>query len=346
MMRTLTLLILASALGLANGASANDSAMGGAGYDLVPERSTSVRMVSEEIQIDEVGEGSRWRVHARYVFRNASDEPVELTMGFPERRCDPDADGDCNGDGRFEQMQTFVRGVQVGERIGEVGARTPWRVELGRVFLFEVRFAARETVEIVHSYRVVGDVSVMGYGLSYVTRTGANWNGPIGFARFTVRLRSAPPVYVVPREYDLVMARHLDRTASGFGFELVYEQRDWVPRRNFSITVYSLMTLLEAAGCPWDHVPPSDEAATARRFDAATLRFCRNLPYARHGYPFRDRGLRRRLYRRGIRLESYLGGRTRFLEDGAFSESRLTSEDWAYIGLVRRLEALRAEQPR
>lgn len=344
MNRALALLVIASALGLADGASANDSAMGGAGYDLVPERSTSVRMVSEEIQIDQVGEGSRWRVHARYVFENAADAPVDLTMGFPERRCDPEGDGDCNSDGRFEQMQTFVRGVQVAERIGEVGSRTPWHVELGRVFLFDVRFGPHETVEIEHDYRLVGDVSVMGYGLWYVTRTGGNWNGPIGLARFTVRLRAAPPLYVVPREYDLVNARHLNVADGGFGYELVYEQRDWVPTRNFSITVYSLTTLLVEVGCPSDYVPPQDEAATVRRFDASTLRMCRNLPYARHGRPFRDRRLHRHFYRRGIRINSEFGRRTRFIEDETFTEARLTPEDHAYVALIRRLEALRAGQ--
>lgn len=343
-------LALVALLAIVPPARANDAAMGGTGMDLVPERQTAVRMLEEDIVIAEVGEPSRWRIEARYVFENASDVPVELTMGFPERRCDPDVDGDCMGDGRFEQMQTFVRGVQVAERVGEVGRRTPWRIRLGRVFLFDVRFAARERVEARHVYRMVGNESVMGRGITYVTRTGGLWNGPIGSARFTLRLLSAPPILDVPREYVVASARHVDRASSGHGYEIVFAMRDWTPRRDLEITVFSLATALESAGCPWDGLVsrPTDSAETeelvqsyARQLDDETLRTCRNLPYARHGRPFRTRSLARLFYRRGFDV-ALLGRRHRYLEDPGFTESRLTLEDHRYVAFLARVAAARA----
>lgn len=321
-------------------ASANDSSMGGSGQDLIPERSSAVRMVSEDIRIVREQGMSEWSILAKYVFLNTSREPVALAMGFPEHRCDPDGDNDCNGDGHFREMRTLVRGAEVQHRIGAVSSRSPWHTELGQVFVFDVTFGAEESVTVEHAYKVSGGGSVYAFGLDYVTRTGRNWNGPIGHARFTVELPEAPSAVLENRAYPLLERRY----TTGTRVEYVYEHRNWVPTQNFSFVGLHLDTLATAFECPtWADGPESGlQDASLRHWTDAQLRLCRNLPYAIHGMPFRDRALTRTFYGRRIRIED-LGARTIPLAaDPAFAESRLRLEDHRYVRMIIAEERRRA----
>ncbi|MEZ5584583.1 MAG: DUF4424 family protein [Candidatus Competibacteraceae bacterium] len=144
-------------IGLAPCSMANDMAFGGAGADLVPLTENRVQMVSENIVIERLapggyeilGEGG-WRVSATYRFRNLTDEPVAVQIGFPEPACPEDGDCDFTG---FEAMTATVRGKPVELTIGAVETQHPWAEHIGRVHLFAISFAPNETVEVVHNYR-------------------------------------------------------------------------------------------------------------------------------------------------------------------------------------------------
>jgi len=298
-------------------ASANDSSFGGEGADLAPLRETRVRMKSEDITL--TLRDDLWHVEARYRFDNPTRRAVEIQMGFPERHCDPE--GDCaEGAGRFLDLHTEVRGEQVEMRVGRVGREHEWAPRLGRVFLFDVRFAAREELEIVHRYRMPRSTFVETRDeVFYVTRTGALWAGPIERARFTVRTPYRPGRLAFPEEYQL--QSFVERMDAGEPMtELVFEQRDWTPTRDLDLHLYESYAVM---GQPEVHCPDPtaldyytrrlreriDERERRRmreqlarintRFrslDDAQRRICRNMVFAIHGYAFRSADLRRIFY--------------------------------------------------
>ena len=350
-MRRAVAIIALSVASAAAPVRANDSSFGGSGADLVPLAETRVRMVSEDIAMElapeEVaqreGDGMAWIVHAKYRFENPTAERVRLQMGFPETRCD--GEGDCTGrGGEFRDMTTTVRGRPVRQRIGSVSRREEWP-GLGRVFVYDVTFQPNETVEIEHRYVYDRSRSVMGDHLSYLTKTGALWNGPIEHARFTVRTPYRPWMVVAPGEYRITS--HVERTVEGKDGgvnETVFEARAFTPEEDFAVFLVSvfmsgaMMHGLE--DCPFFYEPDDTEA-----FDAApveTLRLCRALVYARHGKTFDDAALNERFY--GEREPSeemrvYLMGWespswVALRPNPEFSEALLTAEDRAYVAAI------------
>lgn len=294
-MRTLALLCVV----LVAPAPANDASFGGEGADLAPLRETRVRMASEDIVIAQPAPGAdRWDVTATYRFENPTGEAVALTMGFPERHCGPD--DDCGFDNRFTNLRTTVRGERVAQRVAEADPEAAWVPDLGRVYLFDVRFAPGETVEIVHRYRMGQSGSVDGgREVLYVTRTGALWAGPIGRARFTIRTYERPWRLSFPTEYRL--ERYVEAVHRGHGrTEIVFEQTAWTPQRDLHVFLGHAFNGLETFGdldCP---APGGDEERTRERvarIDEDDLAACRNAVFAAHGRPFASAALRRFFYR-------------------------------------------------
>lgn len=87
-----------------------------------------------------------------------------------------------------------------------------------------------------------------------------------------------------------------------------FEARDWTPRRDFVVTLYDwpaqrvdeLVRVREDEArllpCP-DLIELQHDSQGLAGLDESTLALCRNLPYARHGFPFRRADLREALYR-------------------------------------------------
>jgi len=295
-LRPLLLLLL----GAPSTALANDASFGGEGADLAPIRETRVRMASEDIVIAQPAPGAdRWEVTATYRFENPTDEAVELTMGFPERHCAPD--DDCGFDNRFTDLRTTVRGEPVAQRVAETDPDGEWVPDLGRVYLFDVRFAPGEAVEVVHRYRMGQSGSVDGgREVLYVTRTGALWAGTIGRARFTIRTYERPWRLSFPTEYRL--ARYVEAVHRGHGrTEIVFEQRAWTPQRDLHVYLGHPFNGLETFAGDLDCPPPGGDAERTReavaRIDPEDLAACRNAVFAAHGRPFSSAALRRFYYR-------------------------------------------------
>ena len=114
---------------------------------------------------------------------------THLQVGFPELGCM----GDCDTDHPFTMngLSTEVRGKPIYHRTGRIKPENKpvWAPRLGLIHLFDVHFKPHEKVEVVHRYRHASSMSVDGMSVTYLTRTGAFWNGPIGQARFTIRHR-------------------------------------------------------------------------------------------------------------------------------------------------------------
>ncbi len=286
------LLLLAAAALMPAPAAANDSTFGGQGAELIPLQETRVRMAAEDITLEQ--RGDRWHITALYTFENPTDEVVTLQLGFPEEHCHPDADCAADG-GHFRDMVTTVRGQAVPQKTGTVDPKNDWAPHLGRVFLYTVTFQPRERVQVTHRYNHAMSVSVDGPFITYITRTGALWSGPIGEARFTIRAAQRPWVLLHPRAFQL--AAYTERLIAPKTplTEIVFAMKQWTPREDLYVNLAQAQFGLNA-GCPGTFffvgATPEDELrAELRDLSDDALRVCRNLPYAHHGYIFKDKDL-------------------------------------------------------
>lgn len=330
-------LLIASLLGLSANAWANDAAFGGRGAALFPIKETRVRMAAEDITMTYVPywveykdrEGNktkyqqwRWQVEATYTFENPTKEEISLKLGFPETRCDQ-AQDECNGDGRFKKMRTWVREAEVKHTISKSKKVNPKLPAYDRVYLYDVTFKPQETVTIRHSYLYVGSVSVEGIDADYVTRTGSLWNGPIGSARFSVRVPFTPN-YLGWRPHQTLKSIEPIMIKDKGYYQVVFEMKDWTPKEDFSLMTSSAqggngghlgqwsmdqhctsvqefeVNYKEAKEIAKEGKKPFDETAFSVDFwkDTKDLRFCRNLPYALWGYTFKDKALQARYYKK------------------------------------------------
>jgi hypothetical protein len=352
---------------------ANDSAFGGSGGELTPLKETRVQMAWEEITLEKRSDPEvtdlAWYVSARYEFHNPTKEVVKLQIGYPETHCNPDAD--CIGQGgRFRRLKTQVRGQAVKPRVGEVDPKLKWAPPMGQVYLFDVTFQPGERVLIEHQYTYDPSYSVDGEWVDYLTRTGAFWAGPIGRARFTVRMPERPLGVVAPPQYKL--QSYKEAVVNGAPqTELVFENRDWTPTRDFELYFPNVINLGQD-GCPsfdhvhntWTEAGKKDQVAIEQHFqalDREALRTCRNWPYARHGYSFKSRALHEHFYEdayvfNGVpwypsRSQAGKKGKPedqwRFLPmrpNPDFSPKLLTPQEQLYVRLIKAAEAARASK--
>lgn len=324
-------------LGLSLEAQANDAAFGGRGAALFPIQETRVRMAAEDITMTYVpywieykdSEGNktkhkqwRWQVEATYTFVNPTKEEIPLKLGFPETRCDPNQD-ECNGDGRFKQMRTWVREAEVKHTVSKSKKVNPTLPAYDRVYLYDVTFKPQETVIIRHSYLYSGSESVEGIDADYVTRTGSLWGGPIGSARFSVRVPFTPNFLGWRPHQRLKSIEPILLHDTGY-YQIVFEMKDWTPKEDFSLMTSSAqggngghmgqwaldaqcssvheheVNYQEAKQLAKEAQRPFDEVAFSVAFwkDTKDLRFCRNLPFALWGYTFKDKQLQARYYKK------------------------------------------------
>lgn len=357
-------MVLVSMPGLLAGtALANDVAFGGAGADLVPLTEERVRMVSEDILLERtaprgyriLGEGD-WRVEASYRFRNLTDGPVAVQIGFPEPTCD--FYGDCNFEG-FEAMTTLVRGEPVALTMGELQSGHDWAERIDRVHLFQVKFAPHETVEVVHRYRHGLTVHAGGgEGLLYLTRTGAPWAGTIESARFRIRLPFRPWGMGLGEWASHLGGFSAQRVDGQTQVELVFQRQDWEPAHDLELYLGPGRPTLETPalidGCP-SHGELFELEMDAEAVDIDTLRertaslddtelrLCRNAIFAHHGMDFQDPALDRFFYGdEGLRIHEFaerpwLGGAV-FARSEGFSPGVLSEAERAYVRAIQWVE--------
>jgi hypothetical protein len=339
---------------------ANDSSFGGSAADLVPLKETRVRMVSEDIVATFDGE---WKVSAAYVFENPTAQAVTLQMGFPEPRCPEDMD--CHVSQAFKDLETTVRGVPVEHRKGSLSMSKLSEI-LGKVWLYDVSFAAKERVEIHHSYRVGGSYSIGGgYDLVYITRTGALWSGPIGSATFRFRC----PAWMISLTYakgskpnDI----HIVREGEEAYTEVVFEMHDWKPKKDLWVA-FELDGMDAQWKVPAHPVPGIDPCplqsddlfftaqqavddgaaavdALARTWNQQpplALRTCANNVFARYGRKF-DSELYNRFFYGAKGWAPGAPPYKPYAPNPAYSTALLGAHDWAVLKVLRAAKALRA----
>jgi hypothetical protein len=165
---------------------ANDTAMGGSGAGVYPVESTAVRLVRELVVFQEVADS--FSVTADLHFRNDTDQPVTLQLGFPART---KVEGD--GDPEVHDLAIWVDGAPAtAHKVAlsqEESAEIPWE----EIWLFEASFPARAELQILHTYSLTTGGDSMGGRLTqYIFRTGQGWAGRIEQARFVFRFERPP----------------------------------------------------------------------------------------------------------------------------------------------------------
>lgn len=284
---------------------ADDAVFGGQGVNLIPLQETRVRMVSEDVLLEQVknpdydadehiGDATRhWRVEAVYRFENPTDQRLALQMGFPEQRC---TDGCFRRRGAFRDLSTTVRGQPVPQREGKVSLGDRWSRNLGRVFVYDVEFAPRESLEVVHRYTFDASVLVSGEVVDYVTQTGRLWADPIGRARFTIQPLNKPWIAQVPPEYRLISFTHMpcersnEDPARRANTEFVFEMHDWTPREDL------LLHLIQDDGCASGLLGLKCACCDEELRGQQDSPLCAAMVLARHGKTFDDPALSERFY--------------------------------------------------
>ncbi len=350
-------LILALLL-LPAAALANDAAFAGPASDLIPLDRTRVKMLSEHIVLEQPKAGERWQAVATYRFRNPRHKPASLQLGFPEAHCAPEDECAGPNGARFVGLVTTVRGEKVKMVEGKVAANTEWAPRIGRVWMFAVTFAPREELEIVHRYGFYAGLDTAGSSITYVTRTGALWNGPIGVAEFIIRLPERPWTLVYPRGFRLRTCAERRERKRRFT-EIVFKMKKWKPKRDLKLHFGGEPVAPMAGKCPAmktiasamkaEKKSPGSLRRVLTMHNSTELRLCRNRVFARHGYSFADKGLQKRFYGKGglsaeARTRLSIGRKQVVVGlrvDKGYSSSSLTDEEKAYADALSTEEARR-----
>ena len=301
----------------------NDAEYGSFSGMPVPIENDSIRMVSENIIFVDTAKGG-WRVDATYVFENTTDKKVSLKMGYPE------TEGDDSGV-NFKGLKTWVDGKEVKITTKTSGQmKEAWKgYRLGKVHLFDVSFEPSQKQEVKHTFEMAGGGSVAlacEQEISYITRTGRLWKGPIGTARFEVSLLGAFDAYTIPEGYEVKSIKHeVIRKGERSRTNVVFEMKDWMPKEDFRFVMMSecgeeggMDKFYTGVSCPfWSAAElvearvtsqksklteeekkkrQETESAFLKEYSKADLRLCRNYIYARYGYPFKSKDLQKKFY--------------------------------------------------
>jgi hypothetical protein len=255
-----------------------------------------------------------WQADATYVFQNPTAEPIATVFAFPEGCPFAEKNGNVTGfytNPQFRDLTTRVRGQPVATRLIE---QRPWQgLELciGRVHAFDISLTPNERVEIRHRYRFSSGMGIGFEEVQYITRTGALWNGPIGWAEFVVSPRTAAHGLSWPEDFRFAGFEERLGDANEPGrIAYRFEAKDWSPKQDFVVALHGwplASSLATEKGiklpCPdaaqmtsgdpaADSAPDPGADEMLAALTEADLALCRNLPYARHGYPFQRPELR------------------------------------------------------
>ena len=341
-------------------ASANDTAFGGSAASPYPVHTGKIRMVSENITIESDAASGAWLYTCDFVFENLSDDPVTIMMGMPFIRMGNE-ENDFMASRPYDEKEIPVgkplvwnftatvdgRSVPVTE--GKPTVNPDLLEEHYKVaYTWPMRFAGRAARSVRHTYkprrvpggkrrnhaiRKVRNTYKLAYTssagdnfLDYILKTGGLWHdGRIGRSRLKVILDD--PRYVLPRK-DLPMDATMSGTITPAGYEITsgggkivieWDLRNFAPREDLQVVLRHRELFIR------------DQAGRMKRAD---LRKLRNLPYAAHGYVFRDRGLR-----------DYFATLLYPLGNKAFKESDFSENSRELIATVKRLEAKAAPPP-
>ena len=336
-------------------AGANDTAFGGSAASPYPVHTSEIRMVSENITIKSDAESGAWLYTCDFVFENLSEDPVTIMMGMPFFRMSEgeedfiashpsDENAVPAGKPMVWNFTATVDGRSVPVTEGKPTVNPDLLANHYKIaYTWPMRFDGRAARSVRHTYkpgrvpgakrrnhaiRRVRNTYKLGYTyslgdnfLDYILKTGGLWHdGRIGRSRLRVILDD--PHYVLPKKNEDARFASVAGTIKPAGYKVTggggkivieWDLRNFAPKEDLEIIFRHRELFIR------------DDAENMKGADPRKLR---NLPYAAHGYPFKDQGLRdyfaTLLYPRGNK---------------AFKESDFSKSSRALIAGVKRLEA-------
>jgi len=292
--RLSSVLIFLSAVCLGSHATANDTAFGGNGAALMPIETTEIEMVAEKVVMRADEEKNRWDVTCDFTFRNHSDEPVELKVGFPFPDYDPEEEmGDYTlpeGAKMPKPGEPFVWNFEVavdGERQKSDRIEIEPNVDAGlyydHAWVWDVVFPPGETTKIRNTFHHGMTRDSMGFiHAAYVLKSGAMWRGgEIGRSQLEVH---APADWIVNTEAGITP----DGQRVDYGDEatrVTWDLKDFAPSEDLFVSFISREALAQ------QFISNKIEYEDLETLSDADLRLYRNAIYAHYGYVFRDDAL-------------------------------------------------------
>lgn len=306
-----------------------------------PGAATPVELYSVVLTLD------RDRFEGKYLLENPTDAPVAVQLVLP-RSPFPCTSNDCAPPPSLPPPVLKVLGAAVPVKSGTAspiwpGAKATWTAT--------VTVPARGQRLVAHAGRAQVDYteSTMGQWLTDLLVPQAwHWSRPITLFRWVVR-RERPWGIRFDAALELVELSEAPKQPT----RIAFEARNLQPKRHFRLrfdgepwlthgTCAALLTG-EVRGIEDTHARPDDpiddRAALLRtildRLDKAALRRCRNLPYALHGYPFKDATLRAAFYPRSR------PGEIGFKLNPAWAPEILSADELRFIRAVKAAEKRR-----
>jgi hypothetical protein len=346
-MRITAFVLLASLL-IVPSAFADDTAFGGSGSAPTPIGQPDIEMVSEKVVInghdvgDERGEG-RWNVSCDFTFKNTSDKPIELKVGFPfpVREEDgavsiPKGRKAGRGDPLVYDFKVSVNGKPVMAKRTKIKANIEKGQYYRDAYIWNMKFAPNETVKVHHDYVTGVTWDVMGYSwASYVLKTGGNWKGGrIGSARIEV----IPNALVrlcnkLEKDADWLVPKPKGLKVVGKGKDkkFVWDLKRYKPDDDLHVCMqtagnYAIRKIL------FPVVMYGDVEEEMAKLSPERLRLLRNTVYARHGRTFKDPA-----------LQKHFDKQWWYVSNPAYSDSMLTKQDREIVAFIRKEEARRSK---
>ncbi len=338
MFKLFTKALLAAALTF-GAAQANDTTFGGEGVTLLPIENENITMVDEHIVLEGYqgtkNKSDGWKATCTFHFKNETDKPQTITMGFPFHRY-YEVSSEWGSDSWEEQKKTLskdlitqlelpqirsfttkVRGAAVKSKEIKLEDKTS---TYHNAWVWEVTFAPGEAIEVVNTYEHDYSGSVEGDEfINYVLKTGKNWKGgKIGRSLLEVRPKKD---FVLDffREHQ-VLPKGAKIEADGQFKKVVWDLKDFTPETDLFFHFRPVTGLLQFA-----RTYLSNEEFFESRVDdqsCKSLRQGRNAYYAWFGYPFKSAD-----------LKAYFGKQWWYKEDPNFDIKKLPAAQQELIGL-------------
>lgn len=306
-------------------ASANDTAWGGTPGNLFPIQTSEVQMVEEHVILQQNSKENSWDVSVEFSFKNISDKPVELVMGFPFYVVDEESDfAQPKGSKPLKandpvvwNFSNTVDGVSTKFKKQEVKLNEKHPdLYYQWAYVWPMKFKAGQTIKVVNKFRQGITADSSGHIIpNYILMTGGMWHGgKIGRSQIDI-LGDEGSIPCGPGDGVITPPGYRwDKTEAGPA--LRWDLKDFAPKTDvegcfLSRNHFRNMKMYEL------------EETKLESLSLAELRVLRNTVFALHGYTFKDADLQKHFEK-----ESYYYPRK------SFKQSDLSKEEKAFVNKV------------
>ncbi len=282
------------------------------GSGVIPIAEDNIQMVAETVKV-KVKKDTRMEVEARFTFKNLSDKPVKVTMGFPfnenwgEIFWEDEAVGGPNAKDSLGFV-SLVDGKEVKVRLKPDVSKSEQNPSWNKRFFFvwDVEFAPGQTRKLTTRYQTDWDRwhnvdDQFSYTFTYITTSGAAWAGKITDAVISVEIpkKLARPTWSEESVVYWKFSPSEPATTSDWS-RVAWHFTEWEPERDIVVTVsgqgykqYRYMMIEEICSLGVEK-PLADEDIRNLFVDYGlpkryTIRILINTLYARAGHKFKDK---------------------------------------------------------